>query len=188
MRAWMKYSLIAVSSAVRTSLSVAMTWACPRMTAPSRPSGLLVGQPPDLGHVLALDPDQPRGALAPGRVEVALVVDVRHPRRQRVGAHVPHLAGPVLGGGLHQRPLVHVGLAPSLTVDRPRGAVIVRRALLRSRVRVGEDAEAELGILVQDLPLRHVVTEMLGDERRVLQDVLEERADLLAAGGTGLGG
>jgi hypothetical protein len=47
---------------------------------------------------------------------------------------------------------------------------------------VGEDAEAERGIFVEDLALGHVVAEMAGDERAVLQHILDDAADLLTAG------
>src|SRR5262249_1527395 len=49
-------------------------------------------------------------------------------------------------------------------------------------VDMGEDAEAELGILVENLALRHVVAHVLGDERLVLEDLLDDLADLLASG------
>jgi hypothetical protein len=45
---------------------------------------------------------------------------------------------------------------------------------------MAEDAEPEFRILVEDLPLGHVVVEMSGDKILVLQHVLDERADLLA--------
>jgi hypothetical protein len=48
-------------------------------------------------------------------------------------------------------------------------------------VDMAENAKPEFRILVEDLPLRNVVTEMSGDERVVLQDLLDERADFLAA-------
>jgi hypothetical protein len=46
---------------------------------------------------------------------------------------------------------------------------------------VAENAETELRILVEDLPLGHVIVEMRGDEILVLQHILNERADLFAA-------
>src|SRR5437016_14400157 len=63
--------------------------------------------------------------------------------------------------------------------------MVVRLALLGARVDVGENAEAELRVLVQDLALRHAVAEMPGDECLVLQDLLDERAHLLATPGPG---
>ena len=59
--------------------------------------------------------------------------------------------------------------------------MIVRRAFLRALMDVGEDAEAELRILVQHLALRPAVDEVRLRERRVDQDVPDYRADLLAA-------
>jgi hypothetical protein len=59
--------------------------------------------------------------------------------------------------------------------------VIVRLALSGAVVDMAENAEAERKILVEDLPLRNIVTEMSGDKRVVLQDLLDERTDFLAA-------
>src|SRR5678815_5365041 len=55
------------------------------------------------------------------------------------------------------------------------------RDSLGALVDVGENAEAELGILVQDLPLRPVIDEVRLREGRVEQDVPDYRTDLLAA-------
>src|SRR6185436_10884770 len=97
------------------------------------------------------------------------------------------LAGLALCGGLDQRVVGHVGLALRLAVDRPRGAVVVRRRGLGALVRVGEDAEAELRILVEDLALRRRVGQVLSDEAAVLQKPLEAAGDLLAPRRAGIG-
>ena len=62
----------------------------------------------------------------------------------------------------------------------------MRLAVLGALVGVGEDAEAELGILVDDLPLGCAGTEMLGDEGVVLERLLDEGADLRAAARAGI--
>src|SRR5580704_12242462 len=151
-------------------------------------SGFLVRQTLDLVHVGALDADEARGTLAPGRVEIALVVHVSHARLQAVAPDVAHLARPGLARRLDQGPVVHQRLTARLAIDRPGRPVIVRVALPRASVNVGQDAEAELRVLVEDLALRHVVTQVRGDERVVLQHVLHEGAHLLAARGTGIRG
>jgi hypothetical protein len=69
-----------------------------------------------------------------------------------------------------------------LTIDRPARTMIVWLALSSAVVDMAKDAEPEFRILVEDLPLRNVVTEMSGDECIVLQHLLDERADFLAAG------
>jgi hypothetical protein len=51
---------------------------------------------------------------------------------------------------------------------------------------MAKNAEPELRVLVEDLPLRNVVAEMSGDERIVLQNLLDQRADFLAALDTGI--
>jgi hypothetical protein len=48
-------------------------------------------------------------------------------------------------------------------------------------VDVAEDAEAEFGVLVEDLSLGDAIVEMGGHKILVLEDLLDERADLLAA-------
>jgi hypothetical protein len=47
---------------------------------------------------------------------------------------------------------------------------------------LSEDAEAKLGVFIEDLALRHIVAEVGGDEVVVLQHLLQERAYLLPSG------
>src|SRR6059036_1537503 len=143
----------------------------------------LVREPAHLVHVRALDADEPRRPLASRRVEIALVVDVRHARLERVARDETHLAGLVLGGGLDERPVAHHGLPPGLTVDRPGRAVVVRVTLPGALVDVGENAEAELRVLVEDLAFGPVVLDMGSDEGVVLQHILDDLAHLFPAPG-----
>src|SRR5262249_17923030 len=99
---------------------------------------------------------------------------------------VAHLAGLARGCRLDDGPVAHHGLAARLPVDRPGRAVIVRLAFLGAVVDVGEYAEAELRVFVENLPLRHVVAEMPGHEAVALQQVLDERAHFLAPFATGI--
>ena len=66
--------------------------------------------------------------------------------------------------------------------------MIVRLALLRALVDMAEDAEAELRILEEDLPLGPVVGQVLGDEIRIGAGPADQLADLLAAFRTGIRG
>jgi hypothetical protein len=59
--------------------------------------------------------------------------------------------------------------------------MIVRLAVPGAVIDMTENAEPEFRILVEDLPFGHIVTEVSCDERIVLEDVLDERTDLLAA-------
>src|SRR4030095_883603 len=145
-------------------------------------SGFLERQALDVGHVGALDADQLCRAFAARGVDVALVVDVGVAGLERIAARVLHLAGLGLGRGLEHRAVAHDCLAARLAVDGPRRAVIVRLALLRARVVVREDAEAERRVFVEDLPLGDVVADVLGDEGVVLQHLLNDGADLLPPG------
>jgi hypothetical protein len=52
---------------------------------------------------------------------------------------------------------------------------------------VTEDAKAEVGILIEDFPLRPVLGQMLGDKVRIRARLLYERANLLAALGARIG-
>jgi hypothetical protein len=62
----------------------------------------------------------------------------------------------------------------------------MRLALSGVVIYMRENAESKFRILVEDLPLGHLVTEMSGDERLVFQNVLDERAHLFAAFGPGI--
>ena len=57
----------------------------------------------------------------------------------------------------------------------------MRLAFSGTVVDMGENAEPELRILIEDLPLRNVVPEMGGYESVIFQNLLDERADFLAA-------
>ncbi len=59
--------------------------------------------------------------------------------------------------------------------------MIVRLALPGALVDMSQNAEAEFRVLVEDLAFGHLVAEMGGDESIVLQCLLDQRADLLAA-------
>src|SRR5262245_61911302 len=104
-------------------------------------SDLLVRAAANLVHVRAFDPDQPCRSVAPWGVQVSFVVDVRHARLERVARCEAYLARLLVGGRRHHRPVAHHGFAPSLPIDRPGWAVIVRLTLLGARVVVRQDAE-----------------------------------------------
>src|SRR5262245_4337333 len=123
-------------------------------------SDLLVLAAPHLVHVRTFDPDEACGSLAPRGVKVSLVVDVRHARLECVARREANLPWRVVGGRRHHRPVAHHGLAPGLPVDRPGWAVIVRLTLLGACVVVRQDAEAEHRIFVEDLALRHLVSDV----------------------------
>src|SRR4029453_1759751 len=142
-------------------------------------SDLLEREALDAVRVLALDPDEPGGPFAPRRVHVALVVDLRHAGLERIAPGAADLAGHGRGGGLEHLPVAHHGGAVGLAVDGPGRAVVVRIALLGACVDVGEDAEAELRVFVEDLALGRPVAEMGVREGLVLEDVLDEGAYLL---------
>jgi hypothetical protein len=52
---------------------------------------------------------------------------------------------------------------------------------------MAKNAKPEFRILVKDFPLGNVITEMSRDESVVLEDLLDERADFLAAFDTRVG-
>jgi hypothetical protein len=70
-----------------------------------------------------------------------------------------------------------------LTVDRPARTVIMRLALSGTVVDMTENAEPEFRILVENLPLGHIITKMSDDEGLVSEDVLDEGANFLSAFG-----
>ena len=62
--------------------------------------------------------------------------------------------------------------------------MVVGIALLLAVVDVSENAEAEPRVFVEDLALGHVVSDVLGDERVVLENLLEDLGHLLPARGS----
>src|SRR6266576_3796655 len=117
----------------------------------------------DLFEILAFDTDQPSRSVSARRVEIAFVVDLGHSGFEGVFPDQSHLARFVFGGGLNQCPLAHHGLASRLAVNRPTRTVIVRLALSGAVIDLPKNAEAEFWVLIEDLPLGYVVTEMGGD-------------------------
>ena len=138
-------------------------------------------------HVPALDPDELGGVRAVRGVQVALVVQVRHAGLQRVGAQLARLAGVPFGRGFEFLPVGHLGLARSLAVDGPGRTVVVGHASLGPLVVVGQDAEPQVGVLVDHLALRLVLLDVPGEERLVPEDLLHQRADLPASFRAGFG-
>src|SRR5947208_1896492 len=121
-------------------------------------------------------------------MQIALVVDISVALSELVVAHRAGLSRPVGARPREAFVFGHDRLAKRLTVDRPGRAVIVRLAFLGALIDMAEDAEAELGILVENLPLRPVLRQVLTDELRIGARLLDESADLFAALGPGLGG
>ena len=109
--------------------------------------------PLHLGEVGTLDPDQARVAIASRRVQITLVVEVRGPGRQLVGANLLDLAWLTVRRLLNEAPVGHLGHTRHLAVDCPARPVVVRRAVLRSPIDVRENAEVQLWIFIKDLPL-----------------------------------
>src|ERR1044071_8239795 len=135
-------------------------------------------KPLDAVHVRAFEADELRRAGAARRVEVALVVEVGGAGRELVGAQRLRLARLVGACRRDERIVGHLGLALRLAVDRPGGAVVVRRRVLRALVLVREDAEAELGVLVKHLALRGLSIQSCRNEIGIAQQRLQAHADL----------
>src|SRR5687768_17309044 len=175
-----------VLSAEAMSARFSASISCSSMNRSLGISDRLELEPLDPVHVHSLDADELRRSAAPGRVQVPLVVQIGVARRELVGAQRPRLAGLVLGGGGDQRVVGHLGFPLGLPIDRPGRPVVVRRGFLGAGVVVREDAEAELGILVQHLALGGLLVHRGGNELRVAQQLLQPHADLAPPGGAGL--
>src|ERR1700722_9263001 len=79
--------------------------------------------------------------------------------------------------------LAHVGVLDRLPIDRPRAAVIMRRAFVRLRIAVRQHDEAQVLVLVELARAdRRGRADRLVDERAVAQQLLQQHAHLLAAG------
>src|SRR6267142_3887501 len=139
-------------------------------------------QPLDPVHVRTLDADQLGRRPAAGRMQIALVVEPGHARRQLVRANRARLARLLPAGRRDELVVGHLGFALRLAVYRPRRAMIVRRRVLRAVVGVREDAEAELGVLVKDVAFRRLVVQAGLDEAFIEQGGLEARAELAPPG------
>src|SRR5262245_11242228 len=110
-------------------------------------------------------------------MDVALVVDLSGARQQRIIAHMPHLARQAFARRRRDdRPVGHDGLAGRLPIDRPGRAVIVWPALPRLMLDVTDDAEAELGIFIENLPFGYVIAQISGDKRLVTADLADQIA------------
>src|SRR5215469_1154550 len=119
-------------------------------------------------------------------MEDAFVVNMRHAWLQRVSPREAHLAGFVLAGRLDHRPIAHQCFTTRLAVDRPARPMIVRLAVARTVIDMAKNAEPQFRILVEDLPLGHIVAEVSGDKGIVSQDVLDDRTYFLPALDTGI--
>src|SRR6516165_3627044 len=108
----------------------------------------------DPGQVGTFDSDQARVALAPRRVQIPLVVEIRGPGGELVGPDLLDLAGLSVRRLLHEAPVGHLGHPGHLAVDRPARAVVMRRAVPRSAIDVGENAEVQVGVLVENPAVR----------------------------------
>src|SRR6266850_147754 len=134
-------------------------------------------QPLDPVHVRALDADQLGRRPAAGRMQIALVVEPGHARRQRVRANRARLARLLPGSRVDELVVGRLGLALRLPIDRPRWAMVVRRRVFRSGVRVREDAETQFRVFVEDLAFRRLVREMHGKKLLVAKQRFHPMAD-----------
>src|SRR5262245_6884115 len=102
-------------------------------------------------EVLALDADQLHRRLALGRMHGADVVKVGVARTHGVGADWLDQGWSQALALLDNAPIRHFGDPDCLPVDGPAGAVVVRAAVCRPVIDMAANAEAEFGVLVEDL-------------------------------------
>jgi hypothetical protein len=105
----------------------------------------------DAVEVCSLDADQFDGRLAPRRMHVADVIEMRIAGLHDVGAQRLDQRRLAALAGRDDLPIRHLGRAFGLPVDRPARAMVVGRANGGSVINMAADAEAELRILVEDL-------------------------------------
>src|SRR5215471_4904624 len=120
-------------------------------------------------------------------MQITLVVDIGAAGSERVVADELDLADLAFARRRHHRPVSHHRLTGGLAIDRPGRTMVVRLALFRSVVDMAENAEPELGILIEDFAFRVVVAQVLADEAFVDAGLLDEFADLFAAFRTRIG-
>jgi hypothetical protein len=135
--------------------------------------------------VASFNAQQSRRAIAPGRVDITLVVDVSVARLQDVIAHASCLAWQAFGRRRDDHPVRHDGPARSLPIDRPCWAVVVRPALPRVVIHVTDNTEAQLRILVENLSRGDVITQVSGHKCPVAADLAEQLSYPFAAFSSG---
>src|SRR5215813_2444190 len=139
----------------------------------------------DLVEVGAGHPDEAGAVGIVDRMDGAVLIDAGVAGQQAILLDRLELGLAGIGAVVFALPLNHVGVVARLPVDRPRGAVIVRRRYPRLVVDMGEDLEAELRVLVEHLQAaRHVVAAVGLDEVAVREQLLEFLPNLLAAIGS----
>ena len=106
--------------------------------------------PLHLGEVGTLDPDQARVAIASRRVQITLVVEVRGPGRQLVGANLLDLAWLTVRRLLNEARQSVTGSRPPLGCRLPSSARGRAAGCLRSPIDVRENAEVQLWIFIKD--------------------------------------
>jgi len=103
-----------------------------------------------------------------------------------VAPAAPDFSGLAFGGGFENFPVAHFRFTPSLSVDRPRAAMIVRVGFARFAIDVGADAKAKFRVFVDHLAIGRVVVHVGGDELFVFERFLDESADFFSAGAAGV--
>src|SRR5580692_1382445 len=141
----------------------------------------LIGVAGDFGYVPPLDANQPSRTRAARRVQIPLVVDIGHTRGKRVFAAQGDLPGFALTRGRDFVPVAHHRLAKRLAVDRPGWTMIMRRAFFGAVIDVREDAELVFRVLVENLPLRTILGQVLGDKILIGTGLLNKRAHFFTA-------
>src|SRR6202166_2808864 len=140
----------------------------------------------DFVQVSPGDADEARIVGIIDRVNLAVLIDAGFAGRQAVFLHRLELGVCLVAAVVLALPFDHVGVMGGLAVDRPRRAVVVWWRHPRLVVDVGEDLETELRVLVEHMQAARRVLAMLADKVRILQQVLELRADFLAPVGAGI--
>src|SRR5262245_5810029 len=120
-------------------------------------------------------------------VDLAILVDAGLARVEPVLLRRLELGVFGIGAVVLALPLDHVGVMRCLAVDRPGGAVVMRRRHPRLVIDMGEHLEAECLVLVKQLePARHVLAAVLAHEVGVRQQALEIDPHCFAPGGAGV--
>src|SRR5215813_10807163 len=139
----------------------------------------------DLVEIGAGHAHEPRFVRIVDRVNLAVLVDAGLTRIEAILFRRPELRMLRVGAVVLTLPLDHVGIFRGLAIDRPGGAVVVRRRHPSLVVDVGENLETERLVLVEHLQsLRDVIAAVLAHKVGARQQALEIAAHLFAAGRT----
>ena len=114
--------------------------------------------------------------LPQGGVYVARFIEMRIAGFHGVAFGLTHFSGFTVGRRSDHFPIRHLGFTFRLSVNRPSGAVVMRRAPGGAFIGVDTDTETQIGVFVSDFPLFGRVEDIVRNELLVRQGFPDQSA------------